>query len=430
MNHPVYTYDDLRPFLGLSRINLWSCPDCVPDILASAIAPSPHYPWGVVLLCGVCGCCWVVCKECPNVKRCFRTPADMLSHHRLKHRIIPSVPSPTRYDAVSHHHSYELPSITSGVVAAADENAITALNHQDSAACSNLDLCNEQHSALFTVPSTEDIVTHGRISAVSSADLRAATTSTVQAESMVHVGTTPSSPTLSMSALNVPFFDERNSHKFLLIDIPKYILESINEALLLYPITQYEVICSALKQVRLFKAFHLLFPPGKDYWKELVSVLKLSFLNFQPHLDPEEINVTALVTDGPMTKDQQPHMDYSWETILLPSRRDFRQNPSKSLRASAQIPFTGHMPVSPDGAYIYLWSGPGVAVPYHIEYGKMLIIRGDVVHSGGLPSFASSDKLYRRVHFYFPLVPLDIPPNGIYLNNFDGQSFSRDYMLP
>lgn len=86
--------------------------------------------------------------------------------------------------------------------------------------------------------------------------------------------------------------------------------------------------------------------------------------------------------------------------------------------------------MSTDGAYIYLWSGPGVATPFHIPYGQMLVIRGDVVHCGGLPPSAATEKLYHRVHFYFPVIAADIPPNAIYLNNFDGQSFSRDYVLP
>jgi hypothetical protein len=30
---------------------------------------------------------------------------------------------------------------------------------------------------------------------------------------------------------------------------------------------------------------------------------------------------------------------------------------------------------------------------------------------------------------YFPVLPCDIPANAIYLNNFDGEYFSRDYVF-
>jgi hypothetical protein len=99
-----------------------------------------------------------------------------------------------------------------------------------------------------------------------------------------------------------------------------------------------------------------------------------------------------------MVKPQQPHMDYCWETILLPSRQETRQNRCKYLRGSCQNPFTGHAPLSSDGSYIYLWSCPGVGISYHIPYGKMLIICGDVVHCGGLPLQASFNKFYHHVN--------------------------------
>jgi hypothetical protein len=196
-------------------------------------------------------------------------------------------------------------------------------------------------------------------------------------------------------------FGDSNSHKFLLVNIPTNILESIYSAVVEFPLTQYEVICSALKQICLYKSFRILFPKHRDMWQQLVEVLKEQFFHYHSHLDVKELNVTVLISHGPMAKEQQPHMDYSWETILLPNRRESKQIRSKYLRASSQIPFTGHMPVNPDGAYIYLWNGPGSATLYHITYGTMLIIRGDVVHCGGMPSFSSLEKLYHRIHFFF-----------------------------
>jgi hypothetical protein len=46
-----------------------------------------------------------------------------------------------------------------------------------------------------------------------------------------------------------------------------------HEAISLFPITQYEVICSVLEQVRLFKSFDWLFPVSENYWKEIFSFL-------------------------------------------------------------------------------------------------------------------------------------------------------------
>ncbi len=207
-------------------------------------------------------------------------------------------------------------------------------------------------------------------------------------ESRFHNSADVQSPMLDFSIGNEDIY----AHKFMLIDIPTGILESIYEAVSILPITHYEVICSALKQIRFYKAFNMLFPEGENKRTELLSVLKSNFFVFHPHLDSQEVNATVLVTDGPMRKPQMPHMDYSWESILLPTRHDSRRNRSKLLRGCAQLPLTGHMPVSKDGAFIYLWTGPGAAVPFHIEYGKMLIIRGDVVHCGGLPTYVDTSS--------------------------------------
>jgi hypothetical protein len=94
---------------------------------------------------------------------------------------------------------------------------------------------------------------------------------------------------------------------------------------------------------------------------------------FHPHLDSEEINATVLVTDGPMRKPQMPHMNCSWESILLPTGHDSWRNRSKLLRGCAQLPFTGITPVSTNCAFIYLWTSPGAAVSFHIEHGKLLM---------------------------------------------------------
>jgi len=107
------------------------------------------------------------------------------------------------------------------------------------------------------------------------------------------------------------------------------------------PLTQYEVIFQALKQLRFYKSFRKLFPADNFLWDDVFAMLKKYFFNHHRFLDANKINATVLVTDGPMAKPQLPHMDNSWETILLLSQHESQQNRSKYLRGSCQIPFTG-----------------------------------------------------------------------------------------
>jgi hypothetical protein len=81
----VRSYDDLKDFLGDSRLNLWSCPTCGQSVLTSSVAHSPHYSWNVVLLWLICNSSWLVCRECSNVRSWFINAADSLSHHHRKH---------------------------------------------------------------------------------------------------------------------------------------------------------------------------------------------------------------------------------------------------------------------------------------------------------------------------------------------------------
>jgi hypothetical protein len=161
------------------------------------------------------------------------------------------------------------------------------------------------------------------------------------------------------------------SYKFIVVDIPVIILESIYKSVSDIPIKIFELISSSLKQLPLYKTFHRLFPVDNNLCNELFAVLKKAFFMCYPFLDSNKTNATVFVTDGPMSKPQQPHMDYNWETALLRGRSEMKLGRGKYLHGNGNIPFTGYMPISPDGSYIYLWSGPGVGRPFHITYGKM-----------------------------------------------------------
>ena len=84
VSHP--SYESLQPYLGVSQINLWHCPNCTHRQLPSSVSSSPDFCWGVVLTCGVCCCSWLVCTECSNVKSPFLTPMEGTKHNRRKHR--------------------------------------------------------------------------------------------------------------------------------------------------------------------------------------------------------------------------------------------------------------------------------------------------------------------------------------------------------
>jgi hypothetical protein len=404
------SYDDLKQFLGVSRLSLWSCPSCGPSFLPTSVAPSPHYSWGVVLLCGICDSSWLVCKECCNVRVRFITASDCLSPHHHKHRLndlsftkarndhtattgigggvvhgnvslpmspynlcavqgdVVSLPmSPSVIDcstlqtdpanvslAIFYINNSTLLCSPSNDVSSSESCIEVLLEHSQSAEDSTAIL---QQSQSLHKPSEVDLITEstqsdsnhssnagfpllGDVSYDSTQECSNDSSNTALPKvpdisyDSTHVGNKDKgnvvevsdvveldeSPPINVLPTSVGFsFGDHNAHKFILVDIPISILEAIYSAVSVFPITQYEVICSALKQIRLYQAFNMLFPKDNNRWDNFLSVLKSQFLKNHPHLDVSEINATVLVTDDPMDRPQQPHMDYCWETILLPS---------------------------------------------------------------------------------------------------------------
>ena len=81
-----------------------------------------------------------------------------------------------------------------------------------------------------------------------------------------------------------------------------------------------------------------------------------------------------------------------------------------------------HCPLRAVGFFV--WNGPGPSVPFHIKYGFMLLLRGDVVHSGGNPYYLICvGKRYPRIHFYLLTAPTDHPGDFASYHNYDGEFF-------
>jgi len=82
---------------------------------------------------------------------------------------------------------------------------------------------------------------------------------------------------------------------------------------------------------------------------------------------------------------QWPHIDYSWDILLIDSRRRrgfLVDKGSKGGLKHGFMPYTLHMPLTPKGSYVYIWFGQGLSCPIHNRYGHILCLRGDVMHCG------------------------------------------------
>jgi hypothetical protein len=123
--------------------------------------------------------------------------------------------------------------------------------------------------------------------------------------------------------------------------------------------------------------------------------------NVQLHLSFVKTLATAV---------QAPHIDYRWKDLEpKPDRR------SRGLCGNYNewVPFIALFPVTEDGMTVEVWNA---RVQHHVPesdehkrgrlvevpYGKILILRADVVHAGGFATAASGNP---RCHFYVYKTP-------------------------
>jgi hypothetical protein len=401
----IGSLQELWPVVGVAKLKLLYCPKCN-NSLAGGWKPS-SYAWAVVLHCGQCCTHWIVCKSCPRINVHFVDVEDIKKHDKSKHSSGKMKASPAVRDSKK---SITSPSMVASPMAS--NTIMTGAPDADSTANATI---SELFSSIIEGDSDKPPDMTFAPNAVSSANVTILPFSSAFVE------------------------DRSNGHRVKLVSVTNLdMLQKMFNAISAVPTASYQVIDRSLKQYRFYQDYARLFPDDEFCWNDLLTYFKNKALKeHRGHLDFDSIHATALITEGFMTTPQIPHIDYSWESCLL---KDIRKNRSAgvSLRrefdgfhGTGNMPYTGHLPITPDGSFIYLWSGPGRASPYHIKFGTMLFIRGDVVHSGGCPTSPSqpydATRLYNRLHFYIPNVPEDIPPNGIFCHNVDGSLFSKDY---
>jgi hypothetical protein len=159
--------------------------------------------------------------------------------------------------------------------------------------------------------------------------------------------------------------------------------------------------------------------------KEVLSHVKKKLRDVK--IDYDLVIATAIYTKNGVMKRQQPaHMDYSNERIFFSSETS-RTGNNRKLREHEAIPWTGHMPITENGRYLFLWNGPGKVIPFLIPYGKMLLIRGDVVHAGGLPEGEHEGKEYDGLHLYLPNNSLDINQEIVSTKDHSGMELKNNY---
>jgi hypothetical protein len=130
--------------------------------------------------------------------------------------------------------------------------------------------------------------------------------------------------------------------------------------------------------------------------------------------EKQEIQLYLSFMKTLMTNVQEPHIDYKWPDVE-PS--EFHQNkPPRGFvvgNYKEWVPFIALFPVTTDGMTVEIWNArsrhnhpesehdkKGCLV--HIPYGKILLLRADVVHAGGFKTAASGNP---RCHFYVYKTP-------------------------
>ena len=133
----------------------------------------------------------------------------------------------------------------------------------------------------------------------------------------------------------------------------------------------------------------------------------------------DAIDMSLLYTAKGTDVQQVPHTDYKLVAAM-----------KEDIRKKHKLAWTLHLPLTKSGSWITLWNGHGYGTNVHIEFGKCLFLRSDVVHAGGKPDLGSkTNDHFLRLHAYLPTKFQAVDRSKIYLTDYSGQSLKDVYIL-
>jgi hypothetical protein len=219
-----------------------------------------------------------------------------------------------------------------------------------------------------------------------------------------------------------------HAHWLRKIDVSQDLLGFLPKALALFPSSKEDTLYTSFERIRKTSIKQrLLCRIGTEKKKDMALINSVydNCIKFFQDLglardfgfDLDYTLVHALFTDDDSDiKFQDPHTDYPY----VITRRN--------LKDRVRLSWTAHLPITPEGSWITLWWGPGVGYTVHIPYGKILLLRSDIIHGGGIPNVSrKSDKSqFRRLHFYLVTHDQAATPGFIYETYYDNETRLTD----
>jgi len=148
----------------------------------------------------------------------------------------------------------------------------------------------------------------------------------------------------------------------MLISIPnKAIIDEFYSNFKRIPDGKFQFISDTqLKQYTFEHDYCSICGSNKLLWNQFLKLFqphsKDCKLNYLQHIDFEQIYVTAIYTNAAIEEPQHAHIDFTWEVLLLCSRRRHGHvSSNKPGLKHGNMLYTAHMPLSSDGSYIYIY---------------------------------------------------------------------------